>query len=201
MSRMIQAAENMLADLMPQELGLGLKTLAARLQADNVRLTAAFPVALEVEAPVSRIVSAQVSDVVLRAVLIEGTARLATSLTSDITTLCPCSKAVSDYGAHNQRSRVTVEVSGVGENLYPTTIAELFAIIRSVGSAPVVPVIKRPDERHLTMQAFDRPAFVEDVVRELSAALRARQLSHRVQSVNVESIHSHDAVASLSWTG
>lgn len=139
------------------------------------------------------------STVVLRASLSAGRAFLATSLTTDITTICPCSKAVSDYGAHNQRSCVTVEVFGAADDLYPLRIVELFQLIRSVGSAPVVPVIKRPDERHLTMQAFDSPAFVEDVVRDLSLKLRSRGLSHRVKSVNVESIHSHDAVASIEW--
>lgn len=200
MSRMVERAETILANLVPTGLALQLKDLASLLQVDSVRLSVDFPLAFEVEAPASRIVSRQVGDIALRASLVEGTSRLATSLTTDITTLCPCSKAVSDYGAHNQRSRVTIEVSGDGESLYPITVAELFALVRGVGSAPVLPVIKRPDERHLTMQAFDRPAFVEDVVRDLSVRLRSRQVTHVVKSVNVESIHSHDAVARLAWS-
>lgn len=201
MSRMVQSIESILADLVPNELGAHLKNLAALLHAHDVRLSVEFPVALAVQAPATRIVSHQVSDVVLSASLHEEVVRLATSVTTDITTLCPCSQAVSDYGAHNQRSRVSVDVMGRGDDLYPMSVVDLFGLIRSVGSAPVVPVIKRADERHLTMQAFDRPAFVEDVVRDLSAALRQGSIPHRVESVNVESIHSHDAVARLAWPG
>ena len=68
-------------------------------------------------------------------------------------------------------------------------------MIRSLGSAPVYPLIKRPDERHVTMQAYDHPAFVEDIAREISQHCRLRDLIHRIQVRNIESIHSHDAVA------
>ena len=199
MSRMIQQAETILTDMDPRALSVPMKNLAAALSVDVARFTAVFPLATTVTAPVSGIQSAQVSDVTLSATHDGGSLRLTTAVATDITTLCPCSQAVSDYGAHNQRSCVTVEVHGDEGDPYPFSIADLIELIRGAGSAPVVPVIKRPDERHLTMQAFDRPAFVEDVVRELSEPLRARSVHHRIKSVNIESIHSHDAVASLAW--
>lgn len=200
MSRMVQHAEQMLADFDPRALGIPMKVLAVALDADVVQLAVELPVSTIVKAPVSGILSAQVSDVCVRADYVADSCRVTVSVSTDITTLCPCSQAVSDYGAHNQRSRVTVAVEGAEADPYPCSASELIALVRSVGSAPVVPVIKRPDERHLTMMAFDKPSFVEDVVRDLSSGLRARNLSHSVISMNIESIHSHDAVARLTWT-
>ncbi len=120
---------------------------------------------------------------------------------SEVTSLCPCSRAISDYGAHNQRSQVTLTLLGDGDNPYPLPVHEIVAAIRTVGSAPVFPVVKRPDERVITMQAYDHPAFVEDMVRDLSLWCRSRSLAHRVAVRNIESIHSHDAIASVQRAG
>ena len=124
---------------------------------------------------------------------------VAVTIGTDVTSLCPCSKAISDYGAHNQRSRVRLTTVGRDEDVYPLDVATAFAMIRSVGSSPVFPLIKRPDERVVTMDAHDHPAFVEDMARDLSQACRARGIAHSVSVRNLESIHSHDAVASLTW--
>src|SRR5262249_3980986 len=91
-----------------------------------------------------------------------------------VTTLCPCSKAISDYGAHNQRGCVTIEVRSClgGESGREIIwIEELVDIAESSASAPVYPLLKRPDERHVTMQAFENPVFVEDVVRNVAVKL------------------------------
>jgi GTP cyclohydrolase I len=199
MSRMVIIAEQLLADLDPRQLEVPLKSAAALLNVDSVSVSCGFPLGTPVSAPVSGAVGTQVHDVHLSAKFGEGGLRLVTSVSTDITTLCPCSQAVSDYGAHNQRSRVTVTLYGDDVDPYPMPVLAIVGLIRSAGSAPVYPVVKRQDERHITMQAFEAPAFVEDVVRDLSAQLRVRGLAHSVESKNIESIHSHDAVASLRW--
>jgi len=117
-----------------------------------------------------------------------------------VTTLCPCSKEISDYGAHNQRGYVTLEVRtrknrrGEWEILW---IEELIEIAERSGSAPVYALLKRPDERHVTMQAYDNPVFVEDVVRNAALLLKKdkRVVKFTVRAVNHESIHDHNAFA------
>ncbi len=107
---------------------------------------------------------------------------LKTSATVDVTTLCPCSKAISDYGAHNQRSRVTLIVYGYGDAVYPAGIPQIVELIQGSASCPVYPVVKRPDERTITMAAYDNPRFVEDLVRELSISCRDSGLPQSITS-------------------
>jgi GTP cyclohydrolase I len=121
-----------------------------------------------------------------------------------VTSLCPCSKAISDYGAHNQRGYITIDVQTVRDlenNFALIWFEELIDIAEQSASAPVYPLLKRADERHVTMQAFDNPVFVEDMVRD--AALRLRTDSRiawfRINALNQESIHNHSAFASVEW--
>ena len=117
-----------------------------------------------------------------------------------VTTLCPCSKEISDYGAHNQRGRITIRVrtrknkKGQWDFVW---IEELIAIAERSASAPVYALLKRPDERHVTMQAYDNPVFVEDAVRNAALQLQAdkRVAWFEVRAVNQESIHDHSAFA------
>ena len=125
-------------------------------------------------------------------------------MTVPVTSLCPCSKEISDYGAHNQRGYVTIEVrSAADETGAPTLIwiEELIAVAEQSASAPVYALLKRPDERHVTMQAYDHPAFVEDIVRAVAVHLQedARVAWFRVRVVNHESIHNHSAFAQVEW--
>jgi GTP cyclohydrolase I len=121
-----------------------------------------------------------------------------------IASLCPCSKAISDYGAHNQRGYVTMEVRSVRSEGTPALvwIEELVEIAELSASAPVYPLLKRADERHVTMQAYDNPVFVEDVVRNVALRLQedTRVAWFRVHAVNLESIHNHSAFARIEWT-
>ena len=117
-----------------------------------------------------------------------------------VSTLCPCSKMISDYGAHNQRGYVTMSVrmnrdaQGAWEMVW---IEELIAVAEKSASAPIYPLLKRTDERFVTMQAYDNPVFVEDVVRNVAALLRddPRIAWFDVRAVNHESIHNHSAFA------
>jgi GTP cyclohydrolase I len=121
-----------------------------------------------------------------------------------VTSLCPCSKAISDYGAHNQRGYVTIEVRGVrpggGEPAF-IWIEELIEVGERAGSAPVFPLLKRQDERQVTMRAYDNPVFVEDIVRNVAVSLKAdaRIAWFRVHVLNQESIHNHNAFAQIEW--
>jgi GTP cyclohydrolase IB len=195
MSRMVEIAHQHLAELDPRNLPIALKTAAHHLDASAVTIAATLPISTEVEAPVTRRIAYQVHDLAVTGTLTEDTVLITTSVTTDITSLCPCSKAISDYGAHNQRSKVTLQIGGHGDAPYPLAVSDMITLIRGAGSAPVYPLVKRPDERHITMEAFDNPVFVEDIARNLSAACRSRGLPHVVQVRNIESIHSHDAVA------
>jgi GTP cyclohydrolase I len=111
------------------------------------------------------------------------------------TSLCPCSKEISMYGAHNQRCEITAKVRTKGM----LWIEELARIMESAASAPVYAVMKRPDEKFVTEQAFDNPKFVEDIIRDLAVALNKeeRVVWYSIQSENFESIHNHNAYAMI----
>lgn len=200
MSRLVQVASQQLAEFEPGELPIVLKTLRAVLDAPTASLTIGLPVAVEVKAPVTGMASNNVIDVAFTGISAARGSRITTTVTATTTSLCPCSKEISDYGAHNQRSLVTVSVEGDGDDPYPVAVLPLYELIATSGSCPVVPLLKRPDERHVTMQAFDRPVFVEDIIRDISQALRAQEVPHSVAVRNLESIHEHDAVATCSWS-
>lgn len=121
-----------------------------------------------------------------------------------VTTLCPCSKEISDYGAHNQRGTITLTIrprrkKGSWELIW---IEDLIDLAEQSASAPIYPLLKRPDERHVTMQAFDNPVFVEDVVRNAARRLTrdSRIKWFQVRAVNQESIHNHSAFAEVRQT-
>lgn len=200
MSRLVQLAGHHLTEFEPRELPVILKTLRAVLDAPTSSLTIALPVAISVESPVTRMKSHNVIDVTFSGQSGADGSRVTTTVSATTTSLCPCSKEISDYGAHNQRSVVTVRVEGDGDDPYPISVPHLYELIAASGSCPVVPLLKRPDERHVTMQAYDKPVFVEDIVRDISAALRDLDVPHSVNVRNLESIHEHDAVAQVTWT-
>jgi GTP cyclohydrolase I len=115
-----------------------------------------------------------------------------------VTTLCPCSKALSRKGAHNQRSAITISV----RSKRLVWLEELIEIAESAASAPVYALLKRSDERYVTEKAYANPRFVEDVVRGVAGRLRRdpRIRWFRVESENFESIHNHSAYAMVEST-
>ena len=116
-------------------------------------------------------------------------------VTAPATSLCPCSKEISEYGAHNQRCLITAEIK-TGD---PVWIEDLVEHIESAASCPVYSVLKRPDEKVVTEQAYENPKFVEDIVRDLATTLEGddRITWFRIYSENFESIHSHNAYAEI----
>jgi GTP cyclohydrolase I len=113
------------------------------------------------------------------------------------TSLCPCSKEISAYGAHNQRCEMEVKVRfRDGEFMW---IEDLFDVVEKAASTQVFAVLKRPDEKWVTEAAYDNPKFVEDIVRDLAVSLDKvdKIVWYQVQSENFESIHNHNAYAIL----
>jgi GTP cyclohydrolase I len=113
-----------------------------------------------------------------------------------VTSLCPCSKKISDRGAHNQRSHVTVDVC-TEDFIW---IEEIIDVVEQEASCELYGLLKRPDEKIVTERAYDNPKFVEDMVRDVAARLNAdnRILSYTVESENFESIHNHSAYALIT---
>ena len=114
-------------------------------------------------------------------------------VTVPVTTLCPCSKEISDRGAHNQRGEVHVSVRTKGF----VWIEDIIAAVEGAASSPVYSLLKRPDEKHVTEEAYDNPMFVEDIVREVALALEEiKDITWaRIEAENWESIHNHSAYA------
>jgi GTP cyclohydrolase IB len=111
------------------------------------------------------------------------------------TSLCPCSKEISKYGAHNQRCEIEAKVRfGPGKSMW---IEELFRVVEQAASTQVFAVLKRPDEKFVTEDAFENPKFVEDIVRDLALSLddEDRICWYQINSTNYESIHNHNAYA------
>ncbi len=124
-------------------------------------------------------------------------------LTGKVTTLCPCSKEISEYSAHNQRGNLIMEVE-LGADFDESSQdwkAILLEAAESNASARIHPVLKRPDEKMVTEQAYENPRFVEDMVRLVAADLYELDFVEKfhVKCVNEESIHLHDAVASITY--
>lgn len=122
-----------------------------------------------------------------------------------VTSLCPCSKALSRYGAHNQRGHVTIEVRTTRDaegNMQFIWIEELIEVAEQSGSAPVYSILKRADEKFVTEQAYDNPVFVEDIVRNVAVRMKQdpRVAWFQVKAVNQESIHNHSAFARIEWS-
>src|SRR5262249_52966413 len=151
-----------------------LHSLQERLEAESARVEVAFTYFLERAAPVSG-----AKGLMDYACSFVGEAKrdqddFILGVRVPVATLCPCSKAVSDYGAHNQRGYVSVEVRSVrteSGNPELIWIEEMIEYAEKAASAPVYPLLKRADERHVTMQAYDNPVFVEDLVRSVAEQL------------------------------
>ena len=122
-----------------------------------------------------------------------GDMRAIIGATAPVTSLCPCSKAISERGAHNQRSHLTLYF----EPGAPARMRDVIALIESCASCELYSVLKRADERHVTERAYDNPKFVEDMARDLAVCVERETgaLSYRVEAENFESIHNHSAFA------
>ena len=205
MSRFIEVLNEHRGEVTMRTLPKLLKELRARLEAESARVELHFTYFLERAAPQSG--ARGLMDYECSFVGESNGERddFVLGVKVPVTSLCPCSKEISDYGAHNQRGIIAIDVRSMhGTDGSPALIwiEELVEIAERSASAPVYPLLKRADERHVTMQAFENPVFVEDMVRNVASALMedARVGWFAVQAVNYESIHNHSAFASVQWT-
>jgi len=199
MSRLVEIALEHEDDLTLAKLPVVAKRLLAHLDADAGSLKVAFPLVSQQPSPVTRRRATNVHDVAMTVRQEGDDISLDVQVEVVATSLCPCSKAISDYGAHNQRSRVRIglTVSG-GDGLARLPALDgLVQWVEEACSCPVYPLLKRPDEQYVTEKAYENPVFVEDIARTL--AIRLQRLEgpgeYQIHVVNEESIHRHDAYA------
>jgi len=175
-----------------------LKEMTERLEADSGHIEMSFHYFVNKTAPVSGVESLLDYDVTLIGEIIEGKPKMNIKVVVPVTSLCPCSKKISDYGAHNQRSHVTVNAETNGF----VWIEDLIDIVENEASCELFGLLKRPDEKYVTEKAYNNPKFVEDMVRDVATRLNEdeRINSYTVESENFESIHNHSAYALIEHT-
>ncbi|MCE1245803.1 MAG: GTP cyclohydrolase FolE2 [Firmicutes bacterium] len=204
MSRFVEILNDHRGEMTMNTLPAILREMKERYQAQSARMEMSFPYFMERTAPVSGLSALMDYECRFTGEMTENDDDFVMCVKVPISSLCPCSKAISDYGAHNQRGYVTMDVR-TGKNEDGTYkfiwIEELIELAEKCGSSPVYPLLKRPDERHVTMQAYDNPVFVEDIVRNVAGMLMSddRVSWFKVHAVNFESIHNHSAFAQLEW--
>ncbi len=173
-----------------------LDALVLLLEAPGGRIELVFPFFLRKLAPVSGVPS--LLDYQVRLVGEQANAVYRQNLTVavPVTALCPCSKEISDYGAHNQRSTVTI----TARSAEPLFVSELIRIAEDEASCELYGLLKRADEKYVTERAYDNPKFVEDLVRDVALRLAAdpRIEGFVVEAENFESIHNHSAYARIA---
>jgi GTP cyclohydrolase IB len=178
------------------ELQALLQRMVTKLAVTEGSITIAFPYFIEKTAPVSGVTSLLDYEVTLSGHIENGTAHSTITVMAPVTSLCPCSKEISDYGAHNQRSHITITVDATA----PIAVDEIVRIAEEQASSELYGVLKRVDEKFVTERAYDNPKFVEDLVRDIAAALNrdARIRAYTLEAENFESIHNHTAYARIT---
>ncbi len=169
--------------------------MTERLDAKSGHIEMNFPYFVNKAAPVTGVESLMDYDVSFIGKLNEKQSSVLVKVVVPVTSLCPCSKSISDYGAHNQRSHITICVQTTGF----IWVEELIETVEKVSSCELYGLLKRPDEKYVTERAYDNPKFVEDIVRDVAVQfnLDERISSYVVESENFESIHNHSAYARI----
>jgi GTP cyclohydrolase I len=171
-----------------------LQKMKDRLHAQEAHMEVVFPYFIEKTAPVSGAKSLMEYRCSYRGTLSDK-ADFILSVEIPVTTLCPCSKELSDRGAHNQRSMVTIRI----RSRKLVWIEEIVSYAEESASSPLYALLKRRDEKAVTERAYDNPMFVEDIVREIASKcnIESRIIWYSVESENLESIHNHSAYACI----
>lgn len=180
------------------------KDLQKRLNQDEVTVDVQFPWFYQRRGPFEAKSGMNHSNVGLKVTYhVDGTAQFSGSLSTYVTTLCPCSKEISEYSAHSQRGLVTIETTFTDEilNLEFDWKKPLLDAAESNASAVIYPVLKRPDEKTVTEAAYENPRFVEDLVRLVAADVYEMPFvkKFKITCKNEESIHLHDAIATIEY--
>jgi GTP cyclohydrolase I len=193
MSRFLEVLQNAHEPVSPAMLQRLMTTMLARLDADAGYVEMRFPYFVMKTAPVSGVESLMDYRVTMRAETKAGVTTVTMQVLVPVTSLCPCSKNISEYGAHNQRSHVTISATLRDE----LPVESLIGIAEQAASCELWGLLKRPDEKYVTERAYDNPKFVEDLVRDVALAVEALDAvaAYTVESENFESIHNHSAYA------
>lgn len=170
-----------------------LSDMVQRLEAQRGYIEFSFPYFIRKAAPVSGVESYLDYEVTLLGEIKDGEPSVTLKVLVPVTSLCPCSKKISAYGAHNQRSHVTVSVRPLGE----LWIEDIIELIERQASSELFGILKRSDEKLVTERAYENPKFVEDMVRDVAAQLNQHPnvAAYVVEAENFESIHNHSAYA------
>ena len=167
------------------------------LDAESGCIELSFPFFMMKTAPVSGVKSLMDYEVGFKGEIKNGTVEITQKVVVPVTSLCPCSKEISSYGAHNQRSYITVNAVLNGE----LPVEELIRNIEAQASCELFGLLKRPDEKYVTEHAYDNPKFVEDLVRDVACVLNKddRIVAYTLEAENFESIHNHSAYACIEF--
>ncbi len=196
MSRFVEILNENEHEITLQSFKTMLTEMTERLEADSGHIEMNFPYFVRKSAPVSGVKSLLDYDVTFLGDIIgNGSPSITLKIVIPVMSLCPCSKKISDYGAHNQRSHVTITAQTNGF----LWVEDIIDIVEQQASCELYGLLKRPDEKYVTEYAYDHPKFVEDMVRDIATQLNDenRISSYIVESENFESIHNHSAYAMI----
>ena len=193
MSRFVEILEEQEREITVETFQAMLREMVEKLEAEEGHIEMSFPYFIEKKAPVSEVKSLMDYDVTFTGEIRKGRPRFTMKVVVPVTSLCPCSKKISERGAHNQRSHVTITAQ-TNEFVW---IEEIVDLAEKQASCELYGLLKRPNEKHVTERAYDNPKFVEDLARDVAVSLNAdhRVISYVVEVENFESIHNHSAYA------
>lgn len=195
MSRFLEVLQSSHEPVSPAALQSMMTAMLGRLEADSGYIEMRFPYFVMKTAPVSGVESLMDYRVTMKAEVVAGARTLTLQVLVPVTSLCPCSKNISEYGAHNQRSHVTISAQLRGD----LAVEALIDVAERAASCELWGLLKRPDEKYVTERAYDNPKFVEDLVRDVALAVERIDAvaAYTVESENFESIHNHSAYARI----
>jgi GTP cyclohydrolase I len=193
MSRFVEILNEHEREISVESFNDMLTQMAERLDSGAGHLEMTFPYFVMKRAPVTGVQSLLDYMATLAAELKDGAIETWLKVVVPVTSLCPCSKQISDYGAHNQRSHVTISAR-ISEHVW---LEELIDFAEQEASCELYGILKRPDEKYVTERAYDNPKFVEDIVRDVAVRLNSddRIRAYVLETENFESIHNHSAYA------
>jgi len=193
MSRFVEILNAHEREISPDTFRTMLREMVKKLEAESGHIEMSFPYFVSKKAPVSAVKSLMDYEVTFVGDIVEGKEAFTLKVLVPVTSVCPCSKEISQRGAHNQRSHVTI-AARINTFVW---IEELIDVAENEASCQLYGLLKRPDEKFVTERAYDNPKFVEDLVRDIAADLNndPRIDWYVVESENCESIHNHSAYA------
>jgi len=196
MSRFVEILNDHEYEITVESFKRMIEEMTVLLNAQSGHVEMSFPYFVTKAAPVSAVKSLMDYEVSFIGEIDAGKPSVIVKILVPVTSLCPCSKKISDRGAHNQRSHITVTVK-TRDFIW---IEEIIDSVEKVASCELYGLLKRPDEKYVTEYAYDNPKFVEDIVRDVAIEFNKdeRIAAYKVESENFESIHNHSAYAMLS---